>query len=175
MLHLKILARRWWLTPVILATQEAEIRRIAIRSQPWALNSLWDPSLKKIHHKEKKMEWLKVQAKFKPHYLKKKERKQCATSWRRGTVALGSSPTWQNQKHPLLHESGFWRWWRSQNNHPPSARSRKVSTQQSGICGPGDAAFTSEERTCLIKRRGSPAGEDGLNHLFVCFSGGTGV
>jgi hypothetical protein len=26
-------ARHWWLTPVILATQEAEIRRIAIRSQ----------------------------------------------------------------------------------------------------------------------------------------------
>jgi hypothetical protein len=27
-------AGRWWLTPVILATQEAEIRRIEIRSQP---------------------------------------------------------------------------------------------------------------------------------------------
>jgi hypothetical protein len=25
---------RWWLTPVILATQEAEIRRIMVRSQP---------------------------------------------------------------------------------------------------------------------------------------------
>jgi hypothetical protein len=27
-------AGRWWLTPVILATQEAEIRRIMVRSQP---------------------------------------------------------------------------------------------------------------------------------------------
>jgi hypothetical protein len=27
-------ARHWWLTPVILATQEAEIRRIRIQSQP---------------------------------------------------------------------------------------------------------------------------------------------
>jgi hypothetical protein len=27
-------ARRWWLTPVILTNQEAEIRRIVIQSQP---------------------------------------------------------------------------------------------------------------------------------------------
>jgi hypothetical protein len=27
-------ARCWWLTPVIVVTQEAEIRRIAVRSQP---------------------------------------------------------------------------------------------------------------------------------------------
>jgi hypothetical protein len=29
-----ILCRRQWLTPVILATQEAEIRRIMVQSQP---------------------------------------------------------------------------------------------------------------------------------------------
>jgi hypothetical protein len=29
-----ILARCWWLTPVILATLEAEIRRIVVQSQP---------------------------------------------------------------------------------------------------------------------------------------------
>jgi hypothetical protein len=34
------------LTPIILATQEAEIRRITVRSQPWA-NSSWDPIPKK--------------------------------------------------------------------------------------------------------------------------------
>jgi hypothetical protein len=26
--------RHWWLTPTILATQEAEVRRITVRSQP---------------------------------------------------------------------------------------------------------------------------------------------
>jgi hypothetical protein len=30
----QVLARHWWLTPVIPATQEAEIRRIAVQSQP---------------------------------------------------------------------------------------------------------------------------------------------
>jgi hypothetical protein len=29
-----------WLTPIILATQEAEIRRIKVRSQPQAINSV---------------------------------------------------------------------------------------------------------------------------------------
>jgi hypothetical protein len=29
-----ILAGLWWLTPVTLATQEAEIKRIAVQSQP---------------------------------------------------------------------------------------------------------------------------------------------
>jgi hypothetical protein len=27
-------ARHWWLTPIILATQEAEVRRIMVGSQP---------------------------------------------------------------------------------------------------------------------------------------------
>jgi hypothetical protein len=30
----KYLTGHWWLTPVILATQEAEIRRIMVQSQP---------------------------------------------------------------------------------------------------------------------------------------------
>jgi hypothetical protein len=33
---------RWWLTPGIIATQEAEIRRIMVQNQPWA-NSFRDP------------------------------------------------------------------------------------------------------------------------------------
>jgi hypothetical protein len=37
--------RRRWLTPVILATQESEIRRITVLKQAQA-NSLWEPILK---------------------------------------------------------------------------------------------------------------------------------
>jgi hypothetical protein len=39
--------------PVILATQEAEIRRITVRSQPQQI-APQDPIQKKTHHKKKK-------------------------------------------------------------------------------------------------------------------------
>jgi hypothetical protein len=45
--------------PVILAVQEAEIRRIKVQSQPWA-NSSGDPVSKKILHRKELLEWLKV-------------------------------------------------------------------------------------------------------------------
>jgi hypothetical protein len=51
-------ARCQWLTPVILATQEAEIRRIEVQSQSGE-NSLRDPTLKKAHHKKGLAQWLK--------------------------------------------------------------------------------------------------------------------
>jgi hypothetical protein len=51
-----------WFMPVILATQEAEVR-----SQPWA-NSLWDPILKKKSQC--------VDPEFKPQYQKRKKRRR---------------------------------------------------------------------------------------------------
>jgi hypothetical protein len=70
-----LLARHWWLTPVILATQEAEIRRTVVQSQP-----------RKIVHetlsqKKKKPSQKKTGGvaqgggpKFKPQYCKKKKK-----------------------------------------------------------------------------------------------------
>jgi hypothetical protein len=60
--------------PVILATQEAEIRRIAVLSQPWA-NSLRDP-ISKNEHKKKAFCGVAqgVGPKFKPQYWKKKKK-----------------------------------------------------------------------------------------------------
>jgi hypothetical protein len=40
------LARHWWLMPIILATQEAEIRRISVK-MPAQTNSSRDPISKK--------------------------------------------------------------------------------------------------------------------------------
>jgi hypothetical protein len=47
-----------WLTPVILATQEAEIRKIAVRSQPRQI--VHETLSRKTHHKNRAGEWLKV-------------------------------------------------------------------------------------------------------------------
>jgi hypothetical protein len=46
-----------WLTPIILAAQEAEIRRIAFQSQP---KQTVRPYLKKHFIKKRLVEWLKV-------------------------------------------------------------------------------------------------------------------
>jgi hypothetical protein len=47
----------WWLTPVLLATQKAEIRRITVRSQPIVHETL---AQKKNHYKKGLVEWLKL-------------------------------------------------------------------------------------------------------------------
>jgi hypothetical protein len=55
----KIHTGHQWLMPIILVTQEAEIRRTAVRSQTQA-NSPGDPiSKKKKHHETGLAEWLK--------------------------------------------------------------------------------------------------------------------
>jgi hypothetical protein len=58
-LKIVILVGCWWLTPVILATREAEIKRIAVRSLP---NSSTRPYLKKPFTKIGLAEWLMVKA-----------------------------------------------------------------------------------------------------------------
>jgi hypothetical protein len=50
--------RCWWLTPVILATQEAEIKRIKIQSQPQQI--VLKTVSKKNHHKKGLVAWLKL-------------------------------------------------------------------------------------------------------------------
>jgi hypothetical protein len=54
------MAGHWWLTPVIPATHEAEIRRIEVRSQPGQIVTETLSQKKKIHHKKGLVEWLKV-------------------------------------------------------------------------------------------------------------------
>jgi hypothetical protein len=58
--------------PVILATQEAEIRRITV--QPARANSSTRPHLKKPFTKIGLVKWLKVNTEFKPQYCKKKKK-----------------------------------------------------------------------------------------------------
>jgi hypothetical protein len=65
--------------PVILATQEAEIRRITVQRQPGQIvrETL---SQKKTHHKKGLLEWLKVKAlRSSPSTTKEKKRKQNKT------------------------------------------------------------------------------------------------
>jgi hypothetical protein len=53
-------AGRWCLTPVILTTQEAEIRRIVVQSQP--KQRLQETRHRKYPPQKELVEWLKVKA-----------------------------------------------------------------------------------------------------------------
>jgi hypothetical protein len=66
-----LLARHWWLTPVILATQEAEIRRISVQSQHEQI------SQKNPSHKRAGLVAQGVGPEFKPQYSRKKKRIKC--------------------------------------------------------------------------------------------------
>jgi hypothetical protein len=52
--------RHWWLTPVILATQEADVRRIMVRRQPRQI--VPETISKTLITKKELAEWLKVKA-----------------------------------------------------------------------------------------------------------------
>jgi hypothetical protein len=66
-------AGRWWLTPVILVTQEAEIRRITVQSQPGQIVYI-SFYLEKTHHKKRAGGVAQgVGPELKPQYGKKKK------------------------------------------------------------------------------------------------------
>jgi hypothetical protein len=70
-----VLARHWWLTPVILATQEAEISKIAVRSQP--LQIVFKTLSRKYPSQKGLVEWLKVKAlSSSPSTAKKKKERE---------------------------------------------------------------------------------------------------
>jgi hypothetical protein len=79
------LARRQWLTPVILATQEAEIRRILVQSQP---RQVLRETLSRKHPSPKKKKAGGVAQgagpELKPQYCKNKERKERREEGRKG-------------------------------------------------------------------------------------------
>jgi hypothetical protein len=72
-------ARHRWPTPVILVTQEAEIRRITIQSQPRQI--VGETLSRETLHKNRAGEVVHgVSPEFKPQYHeKKKKERKCAT------------------------------------------------------------------------------------------------
>jgi hypothetical protein len=69
--ELELGARCWWLTSVILATQEAEIRKLVVQGQPRQI--VLETLSQKTHHKKKAGGMAEgVDPEFKPQYCKKK-------------------------------------------------------------------------------------------------------
>jgi hypothetical protein len=68
-----------WLTPIILATQEAKIRRIAVRSQPGQIVPR-DPILKTLHENRAGGVAQGEGHEFKPQYRKKRKEKKSLTN-----------------------------------------------------------------------------------------------
>jgi hypothetical protein len=69
-----LLTRCWWLIPVILATREAEIRRMAVQSQPRQI--VHKTLSQKTLHKSRLVELLKVKALSSGPCTKKKKKKE---------------------------------------------------------------------------------------------------
>jgi hypothetical protein len=77
--RVKKLARRQWLTPIILATQEVEIRRITVQSPPRQI--VCETLSQKTLHKIGLVEWLKVKTlSSSPSTTKKKKIKKIVKS-----------------------------------------------------------------------------------------------
>jgi hypothetical protein len=83
----------WWLTPVILATEEAEIRRIEVQSLS-GLDPIWKILHTHTHTQVGLVEWLLVKALSSSPSTAKRERKKFEKlNWKPGVVAHTSNPT----------------------------------------------------------------------------------
>jgi hypothetical protein len=79
-------AGRRWLTPVILAIQEAEIRRVTVRSQPGQI--IRETLAQKPLHKNRAGEMAQGESpEFKPKYRKNKNKKKQLGSFSEGSCA----------------------------------------------------------------------------------------
>jgi hypothetical protein len=90
-------ARCQWLTPIILATQEAEIRRILVQSQAGQI--VQDPVLKKPITKKVWWNDSRCDLEFKPQYHKKKRKEKKKIHMIISHTLLTLNP-WL---HPLIH------------------------------------------------------------------------
>jgi hypothetical protein len=102
-----IAAGCWWFMPIILVTQEAEIRRILVWSQPWE-NSLQDSILKTHITKKGWLNGSMCWPCFKTSVNKKKKKKKFNCS---ETSTQGGSSSWpcgEVTGRPPRHHSGEW-------------------------------------------------------------------
>jgi hypothetical protein len=90
----------WWFTPVLLATQQAEIRRILVQSQNRQV-VLWDPISKKPITIRAGGETQGVGPEFKPHY------------WKKNLWFLWNKLMLAKPAYPEMHKGATWHLLRS--------------------------------------------------------------
>jgi hypothetical protein len=101
-------ARCWCLTPRILATQEAEIRKITVGSQPWQIVFFRDPILKKTHHNNRAGRVAQgVGPEWKPQYYKKKKKILFYSGWNLHLPTQNGIMEWDKQDLHSTRTDGY--------------------------------------------------------------------